>query len=461
MKSLQVEMSKATMMVLAAALMLSACQSSTVTVTREVTRQVEVTVVVTQPAGPQSSPAPSQPSTPAPASMTIAPFADAPLCPDTEEVHDNSLFHTLWDDKRGCHYDHEHGQNPFEPEVAAAFPGFDLLQLLGGVEVGHTDPSSPAENTVKHGGFKWQVDLEAPHGCNLGFESGEVAVDAYAIQYHVFGQQSIEFEARNHSTAALLRQCLPGDASDKGYIYVVQLQEFGQRVVPYQGFILPYPNNPVPAYDSPSGPYFTSDCVGNGLTGCRPSLDFITSRNANTNSIWTSKPTGMGERPETPSLFRLLFRIRDNYQVLDSSDLTHPFTWLFVCGGATYNPAGCRYNNSTTTIHEVAGNIPASWDGLEGFDTDPRPGRIAATGYVTKFGTLNTTCTAADPDLDCYPIKMVGAFVGYYSSDLSTSKVSNPTHLDTPERDIYFCNGVVCAEGDPGAVPSGWVGPNN
>ena len=34
---------------------------------------------------------------------------------------------------RGCHYDHEHGQNPFTPEVAATFPGFDLRALLGGV----------------------------------------------------------------------------------------------------------------------------------------------------------------------------------------------------------------------------------------------------------------------------------------------------------------------------------------
>ena len=87
----------------------AACQASTVTVTREVTRQVEVTVVVTQPAGLQPSLTPNQPSTLAPASMGIAPFPDAPLCPDTGEAHDHSLFHTLWDDKRGCHYDHEHG----------------------------------------------------------------------------------------------------------------------------------------------------------------------------------------------------------------------------------------------------------------------------------------------------------------------------------------------------------------
>ena len=45
------------------------------------------------------------------------------------------MFHSLWDSDRGCHYDHEHGQNPFTPEVAATFPGFDLRELIGGVGV--------------------------------------------------------------------------------------------------------------------------------------------------------------------------------------------------------------------------------------------------------------------------------------------------------------------------------------
>src|SRR5215211_7556544 len=70
-----------------------------------------------------------------------APYPEAPLCPDSVEAHDNSLFHTLWDSTRDCHYDHEHGQNPFTSEVAATFPGFDLITLLGGVGVGHTNPS--------------------------------------------------------------------------------------------------------------------------------------------------------------------------------------------------------------------------------------------------------------------------------------------------------------------------------
>ena len=105
------------------------------------------------------------------------------------------------------------------------------------------------------------------------------------------------------------------------------------------------------------------------------------------------------------------------------------------------------------------GDIPAAWDGLAGFDTDPRPGRITAQGFVTRFGDLNPACTIAGGD--CYPIKLMSAFVGRYSSELSIEKVSNPTPGNMPERDIYFCAGVPCTEESVGAVPSGWIGAEN
>jgi hypothetical protein len=406
---------------------------------------------------PSNTPTFESPSnTPAPQT----PYPGAPLCTD----HNNNTFHTLWNAAQGCHYDHEHGTNPFTPQVAGAFPGFDTRALLGNVEIGHTNPSSPMENTHKHGGMKWQVSTNAPQGCAVGFEGGTVAVDAYAIQYHAFGQQSVEFEARNHSSAALLRQCKASNPADKGYIYVVQLQEYGERVMPYQGTVLPYPDNFQPLYDGSFGPYFTTECFGNDITvggkfiDCRPTFD-----NPNNNlTIWTSKRTGpvSQPRPVTSSLFRLLFRGRDAYQRLDITDLSHPFTWRFVCGGVTYNPAGCRYNNTTTTIHEIAGDIPAAWDGLANFDTDPRVGRVTFTGFVTATGALAPTCTTAGGS--CYPIKLVNAFVGRYSSEISVNKVSNPTPLDTPERDICFTSAGALAVCDTaGAVPSGWVGAEN
>ena len=392
---------------------------------------------------------------------TGAPYPGAPLCP----THDHMKWHGLWDSVHGCHYDHEHGASPFTAEVAAAFPGFNLVELLGGVGIGHTNPSSPMENTHKHGGFKWQVDLNAPQGCLTGFEDGTIAVKAYAIQYHAFGRQDVEHEARNHSSAALLTLCKSDNPNDVGYMYVVQLQEYGQRVMPYQGMIMAYPDKFDPEYDGERGPYFTTECFGEDITiigeqgekfiDCRPTSN----DQSNNLTIWTSKPTGQGLRPPTPALFRMLFRSRDNYQRADIRDLEWPFTWMFVCGGLTYNPVGCRYNNSSMTIHEVMGDIPVTWDGLAGFDTDPRPGRITAQGFVTRFGELNTACTATGDN--CYPIKLVSAFVGRYSSELSVEKVSNPSPENTPERDIYFCAGVPCSETSPGAVSSGWIGAEN
>jgi hypothetical protein len=180
-------------------------------------------------------------------------------------------------------------------------------------------------------------------------------------------------------------------------------------------------------------------------------------------SNWTSKLTGRGARPESSTLFRLLFRVADAYQNFDWNDQTYPFTFLWLCtsdGGRTYNPAGCRYNNSTTQVHEISGEIPAAWDNVPGFDTDPEVGRITAEGYTTRYGQRNAACRA--PGSDCHPIRLVRAFVGTYGSVLvfTPRKGENIVPFQ-PERDIYFCGGRVCRVGDSGAVASGWIGPNN
>jgi hypothetical protein len=411
------------------------------------------------PTSTETLPAPTETATPLPPATPagpVAPYPDAPLC----ESHDNSTFHSLWDASRGCHYDHEHGTNPFTPEVATAFPGMDLQALLGGVGIGHTNPSSPMENTHKHGGMKWDVRLVNYKGC-VGREGVPTGVDAFAVQYHGFGDYSIEFETRTHSAVALLRQCQMGNPEDKGYVYVVQHQDYGQRTAPYQGAILLYPDTPLPVYDPAREPYFAVTCFG-GVDKCGkyPTRQSMLGGNAET--TWISEPQNVAGTGS--SLFFLLFRARDTYQALDASDLVYPFTFAWLCsadGGASYDPAGCRYNNTTTTVHELGGEIPAAWDNLAGFDTDPRAGRITAEGYVSAFGVLNLACSA--PSVGCHPIKLVSAFVGAYGTGLGLTPEKtvafDPRNL--PERDIYFCGGVVCGEFDPGAVPSGWVGPAN
>ncbi len=391
----------------------------------------------------------------------IAPYPDAPLCPDTGEAHDNSLFHTLWDSTRSCHYDHEHGQNPFTSEVVATFPGFDLRALLGGVGVGHTNPSSPMENTMKHGGFKWNVQLVHPEGCK-GFEGADTGVNGSVIEYHGFGNYAIEAEAPIHSTAALMRQCRTDNPTDYGYIYVVQLQDYGQRITPYQGKVLSYINQPNPGFPSPNGPYLSFNCIDAvaHVPQCRTSLEQAQNSEASTN--WTSKPTGSGYST-TPATFRLLWRSRDTYQNIDWNDQEYPYSFIWLCtsdGGATYNPMGCKYNNTTTQVQEIAGTIPTSWDNLTGWDSDPRSGRVTAEGFLDAAGNINQSCTA--PSNECYPIKLEQAFTGTYGSVLVFTKGKGRNIVPiNPERDIYFCGGQVCSENDPGATPSGWIGQNN
>ena len=392
-----------------------------------------------------------------------APRADAPLCP----THDPMKWHGLWDPERGCHYDHEHGTNPFTAEVAAAFPGFDLFALLGNVSVGHTNLSSAMENTHKHGGFKWNVQLHNPEPC-VGFESATTGVDGSVIEYHGFGDYAIEAETRIHSTVALIRQCQTGNPTDYGYIFVNQLQDYGQRITPYQGTVLPYPNQPVPGYPSPGGPYLTFNCVDmlEPFDGhCRPGFRAAQTFDADTN--WSSKPTQAGHSDSSP-IFKLFWRARDTYKEIridNFPNVTYPFQFLWLCSsdnGATYNPVRCRYNNTTTQVHEIAGVIPAEWDNLAGWDTNPAAGRVTAQGFVNQSGAINSSCAGPSTDLGCFPIRLVNAFTGSYGSVLvfTDGKGTNIVPIE-PERDIYFCNGAPCTETSPGAVPSGWVGPEN
>lgn len=429
--------------------------TSTRTPTRTVTITPTATVSPTVTATPTEGDTPTPSSTPTDTltpTVTYTPWPAAPLCLD----HSVVLFHTLWDSARGCHYDHEHGANPFTGDVAAAFPGFDLFALLCGTQISHCVPSSPMENTHKHGGHKWQVILNHPHACE-GYEGSTYGVDAAAIQFHAFGDYEVEMETAVHSALALVRECSLSNPSDKGYIFVDQHVNYGQRVSGYQGLVLPYPDSPTPSYPSGLSPYFTIDCVSCGAK--KDSRAAILAANSNSTTTWTSEP----DQDPGSRLFQILFRSRDTYQVLNRTDLVYPFAFLWLCSndnGDTYAAlAGCRYNNSSTSAHEIYGIIPAEWDNLAGFDTDPEVGRITADGYVTHFGSLNPSCSAPGPD--CHPLKLVRAFVGFYGSLLIENKEIQFTPAGLPERDIYFCGGVVCSETAPGAGASGWIGAEN
>ena len=158
-----------------------------------------------------------------------------------------------------------------------------------------------------------------------------------------------------------------------------------------------------------------------------------------------------GANSSTPGLFRLIWRVGDLYRLVDWRDQTYPLSFLWLCtsdGGATYNPVGCRHNNTTTQVHEVRGDIPAAWDNLAGWDTEPQAGRVTVDGFVNQNGQPTAVCEA--PGTTCYPFRAHRAFTGTYGSVLIYT-TRKGTNIQPPrDGDLYF-NG----------VPSGWVGPGN
>lgn len=386
-------------------------------------------------------------------SATFTPWPGAPLCPNALADHNTNDWHALWDAAHGCHYDHEHGQNPCTSAVLVVFGDLGIDPC----KVSHTNPSSPAENTNKHGGHKWTVALGIP--C-AQFEGPANCVTDAAAQMHWFGDSAIEMQARRHSFELFVRAC----STACGTIYVVQLVDLGQRVSCYQGMIVPYPDNPQPPYDSPRGPYFTTDSIGPG--GCRTDRAQILARKLNVAGVWSSKFTG--QHPFFGgTLANFLARARDMSRVLNRATTTYPprFDWLCSSdGGATFNPAGCGYTNSTGYVQEVAGVIPVEWANMTGLDTVTGDGAfVTGRVYVTQFGQLLANCII--PGTECYPVVLDHFPTGKYSGALPGAKVSNQTCQSNPSRDVWFANGVYvpgpCQELVPGAVPSGWIGPAN
>lgn len=364
------------------------------------------------------------------------PTPDAPECP----THNPYAWHGLWNAAQGCHYDHEHGADP-----TAFVSPFDIPSYLGGTWIASAYPTSPAEPTVKHGGFKWTVVDANPNGCTAGFEGAANCVKSAAVQIHAFGNLAVELLGRVHSVMVFEQVCVPGGAC--GWLFAVAHVDYGQRVAPYQGTVIPFPDNPQPSYPGGFGPYWSADCTG-PWPGCRGvTLGQWRALGYSASSVVSNKPTGGGVRPAEPILVRLLWRVRDNYQTYDSAS----GDFRYLCGDAVYDPAGCKYNNSTGRVHELGGEVPAAWDGDE-YDSDPRVGFVSRTGM-----------------LDGLPYQLLGVPVGKFGSVIVAGKPSNPNAQTNPERDVCFSvadakRGVVGGQVvncDVGGVPSGWIGANN
>lgn len=395
---------------------------------------------------PTSATSPTQAVTPPPPPPGggIQPFPNAPSCAALGVPHNGTTYHGIWNYEYGCHYDHEHGDNPFTSEFWSRY----LAEV--GQQLSYPW-ATPNENVIKHAGYKYHIRTDIP--C-VGRENSPLGVSDALIISHGVGDYEFAMATPFHSSYGVIRICDVDNPSDNGVLASGGWQNFGQRTSPYQGAVLDFDyttemgmiGEGYSPYDPAREPYISIDCVGDE---CNRTLANVTG-----NSTWISEPVNLFGN----ELFAFLFRVRDAHSVVDGFDPA-VLNFLYVCsndGGQTYTKQNCRNNNTASLVHEIMGTIPQSWDSLDGSND----GHVTYNGYTDRWGRLNQNCSS--PGLDCVPLYMDNVPVGRYGMQHSPGPDRQPFHQDSiPDRDVYFCGGNVCSESSPGSVPSGWVNVSN
>lgn len=389
----------------------------------------------------------------APAHMaTIAPYTEAPAC----TTHDPTKYHGLWDAELGCHFDHVHFADPLAPEVVAIFGDYTdytgqevsyAWQTFAGATPGYPTPPPDAiyELDAKGNGYKFDFYNFPPaqYGCPVA-QTGTASVpNAWLIERHSLGHKG-DFMARVHSVWAMVRFCIPNQPGQVAYLYTGGWQDFGQRISPYQGHIYPIPGSPSPTYPSPRAPYIAHSCINHA--DCAGQNESNTSWISFAQMIPGHKLLGFG------------FRSNDSQQKIDASGgfNTADPTFVYLCndGNGNYVAAGCRFNHSTGHTYQVTGNIPASYDLLDGVDDD----RVNYTGYTDRWGNVVSGCTANA--LDCVPVVMINLPVGKYHVNVAQYGITG-VHENLPDYSVCFLDNAPVDCETEGSIDAGWISESN
>lgn len=371
----------------------------------------------------------------APSKAPIPPFPGAPLCADKNgdghsDVTDNSaygtkpdnvLWHDLWNEVDGCHYDHTHNDNPALGDSVFGPAGASWGQVIS-----YPWMTANENSGMGHGGYKYYVNLNPKPACSFeGYEYLGVnslnCVSAFRIQYHDAGGNA-HMVKRFHSYYMEV-QIKRGNTV--GYIKTGGWADFGCLHTSYKDSFLPLPGiDPVQANGKTQCGQGGQDISQDPYRAFSDTWAETQGQTSGDNwSIWTSH-----NRYGYNRLGFFFFRSMDNWGAIDPAN---PSVEHFLCPDFR-----CKYNNSEHHVFNVFMMIPSS------LDTD-KDGIVNYKGYTDKQGNIVQGCTA--PGADCVPLEIVNAPVGnaIWSRNLSGIR----TDGDLPhENDIYF-NG----------QPSGWI----
>ena len=379
-----------------------------------------------------------------------APYASAPLCP----THDPNAWHGLWDAARGCHYDHEHGD---DPSLANAYFG-KAGALWGGTTISYPFATSAMENSMKHGGYKYSVRTPeynpwppcGQHDTTDNSQTGNNCIVASRIEYHAVGG-TMDALSRYHSYYMEAKVCKYPGYTECGIIRIGGHADFAELKAPHYGARIVRPGGMVdfgggimmdfpadgPDLPAKSGepyvfmiPYSSAELTQRlaypptspGLTkGTNATMDQWSMQDLN-----DCEPTPAGD-PCHNKFARFLVQVGDSWNLLDTQN---PNNIRWLCK----DQPGCAYNGSLTGANEIGFLVLQDWQkGGNGF--------VTLKGYTDRWGNprLDGSCTSVS--VDCVPLVLDHAPVGY-----AASRMDDGCICVVYEHDIYF-NG----------KPSGWI----
>jgi hypothetical protein len=393
----------------------------------------------------------------------IAPYPTAPAC----ATHDPTAFHTLWNAADGCHYDHEHGE-PYPAWAQAAFG--DYTDWTG--QAISYPWQTPNENVLKHAGYKlFHKDFRtgAPYSqdyaenpandpCPAFVGSQDptpnapnrtlIRVVAYSLQTHNLAHAK-EAMTRKHSYWAMLLVCDPA-TNTFGTIQTGGHADFGQRVSPYQGALLPLPDQPQPSYTPSREPYLAHPCA-DPECGRFPVSQNTKSAN---NATWTAEPVNV---VGANKIVNFTFHIRNAFDgIADRFGTPHGLYRCTHDGGATFHQPGCYSVGTQHNFISLRGHgAPAS------LDTDG-DGLVSFLGFTDLQGNVDPECT--DASATCVPLVLDTVPLGSLIGDDQTRAFGHEP-FDAAiftQRNVCFdaadglCN---CEAAD--CIPAGWIGKEN
>lgn len=424
------------------------------------TKTVTITVAPTKTLTPPViSLTPSKTATatksPTPGTGNIVPFRTAPECLDGDmDMHgdvtdsllyglvgDTNLYHDLWNEKAGCHYNHTHNADP-----ALANAVFGPVGAAWGQEVSYPFPTSNENNFMGHPGYKFEVDVRA--NAPVPQESFEYLnpdpnyVTAFRIEYHDAGGNA-HMVKRFHSYYVEARiLSLNGDVT--GTIATGGWADYGCLHGSYKQFFTLLPGiDPVNA--SGQSVCGTTQTIDNSpLRSTRTQADAADRNNTNDNVFTWSTDSEYGYNQ---ILKQLAFRTLDSWGWMDPND---PYTERFIC--PSFN---CKFNSSVHDVYTLWFNIPDSMDSLDGVID----GKVTYTGYTDVKGNIVQGCTA--PGANCVPLKIINVPVG--NAIINEDDTPRTPGVTICDHDIYFNKdgsyaGQLCNVIDPSNyIQSGWI----